>query len=74
MPTYEFTCKDCQHHFEVFTAISNKGKIVCPECGGRRLQERFGAFFVGGNVSKPSAGTGSSCSGSCTTCGSTCKT
>lgn len=73
MPTYEFTCDDCKHHFETFTSISKKDGVVCPRCGKNNLRETFGAFFVGGNVSNPSAGTGGSCSGSCTSCGSTCK-
>jgi len=73
MPTYEFTCSECKHHFEVFTSISKKDKIDCPKCGSKKLQESFGAFYVGGNVSNPNAGRGSSCSGSCSTCSSTCK-
>ena len=74
MPTYEFTCRECGHHFDCFTSISKKSKIVCPGCGGKKLQESFGAFFVGGNLSQPSAGAGLSCDGGCSTCGSTCKT
>ncbi len=76
MPTYEFTCKTCGHHFDVFASISKKGEIACPKCDGKMLQESFGAFFLGGNLSSPSAGTGSSCtSGSCSSCSSTsCKT
>lgn len=74
MPTYEFTCRECGHHFESFTSISKKSEIACPSCGGRKLQESFGAFFVGGDLSQPAAGTGSSCAGGCSTCGSTCKT
>ena len=73
MPTYEFTCRDCEYHFDVFTSISKKGDIVCPECGGKNLREDYGVFFVGGNVSNPSAGTGGSCDGSCSSCASTCK-
>jgi putative FmdB family regulatory protein len=73
MPTYEFTCTDCQHHFEVFTSISKKNSIACPKCEGRKLRESYGAFFVGGNLSNPSAGSGSSCDGSCATCGNSCK-
>ena len=73
MPTYEFTCRECQYHFEVFTSISKKNEIVCSECGSQNLQEAFGVFYVGGNVSNPSAGAGVSCDGSCATCGSTCK-
>ncbi|MBN2028644.1 zinc ribbon domain-containing protein [bacterium] len=75
MPTYEFTCKSCQHHFDVFVPISQKKKVVCPQCKGKSLREFFGAVYIGGQLSNPSAGTGSACrSGSCTTCGSTCKT
>lgn len=73
MPTYEFTCKDCQHHFEVFIAISKKNTISCPECNSKKLQEAFGVFFVGGNVTHPGAGQGAGCDGSCGTCSSTCK-
>jgi len=73
MPTYEFTCKTCQNHFEVFTAISKKGDIRCPQCNGNQFLETYGVPYVGGNLSSPSAGVGSSCAGSCTTCGSGCK-
>ena len=73
MPTYEFTCKDCENHFDVLTSISKKKEITCPKCGSQKLQEFYGVFFVGGNVTKPGAGTGSSCTGPCTTCGDSCK-
>ncbi len=75
MPTYEFTCKSCKNHFDVFISISKKGNVTCPQCNGKDLQESFGAVYIGGQLSNPSAGTGSACSsGSCTTCGSSCKT
>ena len=73
MPTYEFTCKACGHHFEIFTTMSKKSGIVCDKCGCKKLQEAYGAFFVGGNVSNPSAGAGTGCDGNCTGCGSSCK-
>lgn len=73
MPTYEFTCEKCETNFEVFTSISKKGEVVCPECGGDQLKETFGAFFVGGNVTNPGAGTGGSCDGVCASCASSCK-
>ncbi len=73
MPTYEFTCQNCETNFEIFTSISKKVETVCPKCGGDQLTEIFGAFFVGGNVSNPSAGTGGACNGSCASCASTCK-
>jgi len=74
MPTYEFTCRSCRHHFDVFVPISKKKSVTCLACGSRDLQESFGAVYIGGKLSNPHAGAGASCSGSCTTCGSTCKT
>ncbi|HEX9934438.1 MAG TPA: zinc ribbon domain-containing protein [bacterium] len=73
MPTYEFTCRSCRHHFQTFTSISKKGEIRCPQCNGAEFQETFGVPFLGGNLSAPSAGTGGGCAGSCTSCGSSCK-
>jgi putative FmdB family regulatory protein len=35
MPTYEYECQKCGHHFEVFQSISDKPKRTCPECRGR---------------------------------------
>jgi len=72
MPTYEFICKSCRHHFEVFTSISKKGEIICPECQNRQLQESYGAVHIGGNLSNPGAGSGSCTNGNCSTCGSHC--
>lgn len=72
MPTYEFTCNKCKKNFETFTSISKKKQVTCPQCGSKDIQQVFGAFFVGGDVSKKSAGQGSGCTGSCSTCGSTC--
>jgi putative FmdB family regulatory protein len=73
MPTYEFTCKSCQNHFQVFTSISKKGDVRCPQCGGRDFRETYGVPYVGGNLSSPGAGAGSGCAGSCASCGGGCK-
>lgn len=35
MPTYEYKCKDCGHHFEQFQAISEEPITVCPKCKGK---------------------------------------
>ena len=39
MPTYEYECKTCGHHFEKFQGINDTPIKICPECGGqvRRL-------------------------------------
>ena len=34
MPTYEFVCKSCGRHTEMFQRISDEPLSVCPHCGG----------------------------------------
>ena len=38
MPTYEYVCSKCNHHFDVFQAITEKPLTVCPKdkCGMKR--------------------------------------
>jgi putative FmdB family regulatory protein len=35
MPTYEYVCQKCEHHFEKFQSIADKPLSVCPKelCG-----------------------------------------
>ena len=35
MPIYEFQCKKCNAHIEVFQKISDKPPTKCRKCGGR---------------------------------------
>ena len=35
MPTYEYECNKCGHHFERFQNMSDEPIKVCPECGGQ---------------------------------------
>ena len=69
MPTYEFECKDCGHHFEIFASMSEREKgLKCPKCGGFKLNQIFGSFMIMGS-SKGSDSSCSSCtSSSCSTC------
>lgn len=34
MPTYEYTCRDCGHTFDVVQAMTDDPLTMCPECGG----------------------------------------
>ena len=50
MPTYEYECQKCHHHFEVFQSIKDKPKSVCPKCKGkvkRLLGTGAGIIFKG---------------------------
>ena len=39
MPTYEYECKSCKHHFEKFQSMMDKPLARCPKCkkGLRRI-------------------------------------
>jgi putative FmdB family regulatory protein len=34
MPTYEYTCRDCGHTFEIVQSMLDEVLTMCPECGG----------------------------------------
>jgi putative FmdB family regulatory protein len=38
MPTYEYVCSKCEHHFDIVQPISQKPLTVCPKdkCGMKR--------------------------------------
>ena len=35
MPIYEFECKKCKAHLEVFQKVSDKPPVKCRKCGGK---------------------------------------
>ena len=35
MPTYDYECHDCGHHFEAFQSISADPLSNCPKCEGK---------------------------------------
>jgi putative FmdB family regulatory protein len=34
VPTYEYTCRDCGHTFEIVQSMLDEPLTMCPECGG----------------------------------------
>jgi putative FmdB family regulatory protein len=42
MPQHDFVCKDCKKPFSKFLTVAEyeKGKIVCPECGSRKVEHQ----------------------------------
>ena len=43
MPTYDYECEACGHHFERWQEMSARKLRTCPECGKRRLVRLVGA-------------------------------
>jgi putative FmdB family regulatory protein len=42
MPTYEYHCDACEHHFDEFQSFSDKPLKKCPQCGKPKLRRIFG--------------------------------
>jgi len=51
MPTYEYECKKCEKHFELFQSIKDEPLKICPECGSevRRLINGGGGIIYKGS-------------------------
>lgn len=50
MPTYDYRCKDCGHHLEVFQSVKDAPLATCPKCGGnlqRLISGGSGLIFKG---------------------------
>ena len=46
MPHYEFFCLDCHKSFNKILSLVDyeEGEIMCPHCGGRKVEQRWSAF------------------------------
>jgi len=42
MPTYEFVCTKCGHHFEKFQSMKDPPLKQCPKCGKAGLKRLIG--------------------------------
>jgi putative FmdB family regulatory protein len=42
MPTYEYHCDACDHHFDEFQSINDRPLKKCPKCHKRKLRRIFG--------------------------------
>jgi putative FmdB family regulatory protein len=39
MPTYEYKCSACDHHFEIIQSIKDEPLKICPNCGEETLRK-----------------------------------
>ena len=46
MPIYEYECKKCGKHFEVWQKITEEPLKVCPECGGELMKLISESSFI----------------------------
>ncbi|GAB4151923.1 MAG: zinc ribbon domain-containing protein [Planctomycetota bacterium] len=43
MPTYEYQCSACGHHFEAFQSMVEEPLQKCPSCNKKKLERLIGA-------------------------------
>lgn len=83
MPTYEYSCQSCGHHFEAVQSMSDEALSQCPQCGQevkRVLSGGLGIIFKGSGFYKTDAKASPSqestkaspCSGCCSSDASSC--
>ena len=48
MPQYEFFCAACKKTFLTTLTLAEyeKGKIICPKCGSRKIDQRVSTFYA----------------------------
>jgi len=48
MPHYEFFCHACKKLFSKILSLVEyeKGEVVCPHCGSKKVEQRWSAFTV----------------------------
>lgn len=48
MPSYAFVCKECKKSFTLTMTLAeyDKGKITCPGCKSRKVEQKPAAFFA----------------------------
>jgi putative FmdB family regulatory protein len=46
MPHYEFFCDACKKTFSKVLTLAQyeKGKVICPHCGSKRVEQSWSAF------------------------------
>jgi putative FmdB family regulatory protein len=56
MPIFEYACLQCGHVFEKLVLTHNRDVPECPQCRGKRVEQKFSAFATGGSTSKSAGG------------------
>ena len=48
MPSYEFTCKQCNKTFTRIMTLAEYGKggFACPHCKSKKVEQKAAAFFA----------------------------
>lgn len=71
MPSYDYSCVDCNEKFTVEKSMTDETIPSCPKCSSSKVKRIWGGIQLKG-VSSGGGSTGKSCSscsgGSCSSC------
>jgi len=67
MPIFEFSCRNCDHHFETIVQ-SSREKVKCPKCDSKSVEKQLSVFNSVGSA-KEAETTGGGCACTPATCG-----
>ncbi len=67
MPIFEYRCKQCGHHMEVFVKSCGKelSQVACEKCGCKNTEKVITGFSVGQRKTLPESGSTCCLSGTC---------
>lgn len=61
MPIYEFQCQKCGATLEALRRMGQGPEgLVCPQCGSKKLEQKFSSFATSAAASSGSSSYGSS--------------
>jgi putative FmdB family regulatory protein len=69
VPTYQYSCTECQHQLETVQSFTDPALTECPECAGRlrKLYSGVGIVFKGSGFYRTDSRSGSGSSDPTTT-------
>jgi len=56
MPIFEYSCPNCGHAFEKLVLIRQQEPPQCPQCGGKRVEQKFSTFATAGPANRLAGG------------------
>ncbi|MGE5325774.1 MAG: FmdB family zinc ribbon protein [Deltaproteobacteria bacterium] len=56
MPIFEYACPKCGKNFEKLVLNRKQSLPACPECGWKKVKEKFSTFASAGTSAKSARG------------------
>ncbi len=54
MPIFEYACQKCGKVFEKLVLGKSTAELLCPDCGSKRVEQKFSAFATATTAARTS--------------------